>query len=116
MSYVMCYAAAVPTTQKDAYVAHARQAADVFKEHGATRVVECWGDMVPPGTMTSFPRAVQAGDDETVVIGWQEWPDKATHDANITAAMNDPRLRDIGDMPFDGKRMIFAGFEVMLDL
>ena len=59
--------------------------------------------------------ASQPYEDETVVIGWQEWPDKATHEANIQAAMQDPRLTGM-DMPFDGKRMIFAGFEVMLDL
>lgn len=116
MSYVMAYAAPVPTEKKEAYLAHARAAAEVFKEHGATRVVECWGDMVPPGQTTSFPLAVKAGDDETVVIGWQEWPDKATHEANIQNAMSDPRLQGMGEMPFDGKRMIFAGFETVLDL
>ncbi len=116
MSYVMCYAAAVPNANRDAYAKHSAKAAEVFKDHGATRVVECWGDMVPPGQATSFPLAVQAKDDETVVVGWQEWPDKATHDANIQNAMQDPRLQDMGEMPFDGKRMIFAGFDVLLDI
>jgi uncharacterized protein YbaA (DUF1428 family) len=116
MGYVMAYAAAVPTVNKAAYEAHSRTAAAVFKDHGAMRVVECWGDMLPPGELTSFPLAVKAGADETVVIGWQEWPDKATHDANIENAMSDPRLRDMGDMPFDGKRLIFGGFETVLDI
>ena len=116
MPYVMAYAAPVTTNNKDAYAAHSKSAAEVFRSHGATRIVECWGDMVPPGETTSFPLAVQAAADETVVMGWQEWPDKATHDANIQAAMSDPRLRDMGEMPFDGKRMIFAGFEVIHDL
>ncbi len=116
MSYVMAYAAAVPTARKTDYQRHSTLAAQVFKEHGATRVVECWGEMVPPGETTSFPLAVKAGEDETVVMGWQEWPDKAAHDAKIQGAMSDPRLREMGEMPFDGKRMIFAGFEVMLDL
>jgi len=116
MSYVMCYVAAVPTAKKAEYEKHASAAAGVFREHGATRVVECWGDMVPPGEMTSFPLAVQAKDDETVVVGWQEWPDKATHEANFQNAMKDPRLAGMSDTPMDGKRMIFAGFDVVLDI
>ncbi len=116
MSYVMAYAAAVPTGKKAAYAEHSKFAAEIFKSHGATRVVECWGDMVPPGEVTSFPLAVKAGEDETVVMGWQEWPDKATHDANIQNAMGDARFKEMGPMPFDGKRMIFAGFETLLDL
>jgi uncharacterized protein YbaA (DUF1428 family) len=116
MAYVMCYAAAVPNAKKGDYQTHAKRAAKVFKKHGATRVVECWGDMVPPGEMTSFPLAVKAKDDETVVIGWQEWPDKASHDANFQKAMEDPDFGDMSEMPFDGKRMIFAGFEMLVDI
>lgn len=116
MTYVMCYAAAVPTAKKDEYEKHSRLAAEIFKDHGATRVVECWGDMVPPGKLTSFPLAVKAEADETVVIGWQEWPDKATHDANMQNAMKDERFRKMEAMPFDGKRMIFAGLDMILDL
>ena len=116
MAYVMSYVAAVPTGNKDAYAKHAAFAAQIFKDHGATRIVECWGDQVPPGEVTSFPRAVAAKDDETVVMGWQDWPDKATHDANMPKAMQDPRFQDMSGMPFDGKRMIFAGFETVLDL
>lgn len=116
MTYVMCYAAAVPTANREAYAEHAAHAAAIFKEHGATRVVECWGEAVPAGEVTSFPLAVKAGPDETVVIGWQEWPDKATHDANMQKAMQDPRFREMSDMPFDGKRLIYAGFEVLRDI
>ena len=116
MPYVMCYAAAVPTAKKAEYQKHAAHAANVFKAHGATRIVECWGDMVPPGEMTSFPLAVKAADDETVVIGWQEWPDKATREANFQNAMKDPNFGDMSDMPMDGKRMIFAGFDVVVDV
>ena len=116
MAYVMAYAAAVPNAKREEYQRHSAFAAAIFKEHGASRVVECWGDMVPPGETTSFPLAVQAKEDETVVMGWQEWPDKATHDAKMQNAMQDPRFREMGEMPFDGKRMIFAGFEVLLDL
>lgn len=115
MTYIMAYVAAVPTARRAEYEKLSHTAAAIFKEHGATRVVECWGDQVPPGKLTSFPLAVQAGEDETVAFGWQEWPDKATHDANAQNAMNDERLRDL-DMPFDGKRMIFASFDVLLDI
>jgi uncharacterized protein YbaA (DUF1428 family) len=116
MAYVMCYAGAVPTAKKDDYHKHSKRAAEVFKKHGALRVVECWGDMVPPGKVTSFPLAVKAKDDETVVIGWQEWPDKPTHDANFQKAMEDPDFGDMSAMPIDGKRMIFAGFEMLVDI
>ena len=116
MAYVMCYVGAVPTAKKAEYEAHASKAAGVFKEFGATRIVECWGSMVPPGETTSFPLAVQAKDDETVVMGWQEWPDKETHEANFQQAMQDPRLSGMRDTPVDGKRLIFAGFDVVLDI
>ncbi|MDH3666820.1 MAG: DUF1428 domain-containing protein [Paracoccaceae bacterium] len=116
MAYIMSYVAAVPTDKKDAYSKHAALAAQIFKDHGATRVVECWGDEVPPGEVTSFPRAVQARDDETVVMGWQEWPDKATHDAGMPQAMQDSRFQSVREVPFDGKRLIFAGFQKLLDI
>ena len=116
MSFVMAYVAAVQTDKKDDYLKHATLAAEVFKEYGATRVVEAWGDAVPPGEITSFPLAVKAEDGETVVMGWQEWPDKATQEENMPKAMQDPRLSVLRDMPMDGKRMIFAGFETLLDI
>ena len=116
MTYVMAYAAAVPTANRDAYQAHAARAAEAFKAHGATRIVESWGVSVPTGDVTSFPLAVKAKEDETVVLGWQEWPDKASCDAGFEKAMQDPAMRNMGDMPFDGKRMIFAGFDMLLDV
>ncbi len=116
MPYVMSYIAAVKTDRKDEYLEKASTAAAVFREHGATRVVECWGHEVPAGKITSFPQAVKAEEDETVVMGWQEWPDKATHDENMPKAMQDPRLSVMHDMPMDGKRLIFAGFETLLDI
>ena len=116
MAYVMSYVGAVPTTKKADYQAHAARMADVFKTHGATRIVECWGNMVPPGEVTSFPLAVQAGPDETVVFGWQEWPDKATHETGMKAAMSDPAMGNMGEVPINGKTMIFAGFDVLTDV
>ena len=114
--YVMSFVAAVPNDQKDAYIAHCRVAAEIFKDHGALRVVELWGAMVPDGAKTSFPLAVAAKENETVVTGWQEWPNKATCDANMEKAMSGPRLADMGAMPFDGARMIYGGFDTLVDV
>ena len=114
MSYVDGFVAAVPTSAREAYLEHARLAAAVFKDNGATRVTECWGDDVPEGKLTSFPMAVKREAGETVVFAWIEWPSKAVRDAAMKKAMDDPRLRDT-KMPFDGQRMIYGGFELVLD-
>lgn len=112
----MSFVAAVPTAKKDAYIAHSTAAAAIFKECGATRVVEAWGEMILPGEVTSFPMAVQAQQGETVVTGWQEWPDAATAHACMESMESDPRFAALGDLPFDGKRMIFGGFDAIVDL
>jgi len=70
MTYVDGFVCAVPTVNKEKYLAHAKLVAGVFKEHGALQVVECWGDDVPDGKVTSFPMAVQRKEDETVVFSW----------------------------------------------
>ena len=114
--YVMSFVAAVPTAQKDAYLAHCKVAAEIFKSHGALRVVELRGSMVPDGVATSYPLAVAAKEGETVVTGWQEWPDKETCDANMEKAMSDPRLAEMGALPFDGTRMIYGGFDTLVDV
>ena len=116
MNYIDGLVAAVPTKNKDLYKAHARQAAAVFKEHGAIRLVECWGDDVPEGKLTSFPMAVQCKPDETVVFSWILWPSKESRDKGIKKVMSDERLHpDSNPMPFDGKRMIYGGFEMLVD-
>jgi uncharacterized protein YbaA (DUF1428 family) len=115
MSYVDGFVVPVPAGKKEAYRAAAAKAQQVFKEHGATRVVECWGDDVPDGKVTDFKGSVKATGDEVVVFSWVEWPDKATRDAGQKKVMEDPRMQDMSDMPFDGQRMIWGGFEVMLD-
>lgn len=117
MPYVDGFVMAVPTANKQAFIDHANLGDPVFLEYGATRVLECWGDDVPDGTLTDFPRAVQAKADETVVFSWIEWPDKATRDAGMAAAMNDPRLSSGSNpMPFDGKRLIYGGFMPIVEL
>jgi uncharacterized protein YbaA (DUF1428 family) len=114
MTYVDGYVCAVPTANKDSYLKHATTALPLFKEFGALTVVECWGDDVPDGKVTSLPMAVQKKADETVVFSWVTWPDKATRDDGWKKMMEDPRMKNM-DMPFDGQRMIFGGFETILE-
>ena len=116
MAYVDGFVAAVPTSHREAFVIHATVAAEVFIEHGALSVRECWGDDVPKGKVTSFPMAVQCREDETVVFSWIVWPDRATRDAGMSAAMSDPRLDPSANpMPFDGQRVIYGGFEMVFE-
>src|SRR5262252_1676900 len=105
MSYIDGFVAAVPSAKRDTYKMHAEKAAVVFKEHGALKVVECWGDDVPDGKVTSFPMAVKCREDETVVFSWILWPSKEVRDKGMKAVMEDERLKNMGEMPFDGKRM-----------
>lgn len=117
MSYVDGFVMAVPTAKEEAFRAHAEAAAHIFKEHGALAVVECWGDDVPDGEVTSFPMAVKRQDDETVVFSWILWPSRAVRDAGMQQAMADPRLQpDTNPMPFDGKRLIYGGFRPIVEV
>lgn len=115
MAYVDGFVAGAPVANKEAYRKHAAEAAELFKEFGATRVVECWGDDVPPGKLTDFSKAVQAKEDEVVIFAWIEYPSKAVRDAAHEKMMSDPRMAALGEMPFDGKRMIFGGFSPIVD-
>ena len=115
MPYIEGFVAAVPTVNKEAYRKHAQEAGAYFKKLGATRLVECWGDDVPKGALTDFYKATQAKDDETPVFSWVEYPDKATRDAANARMRADPRMEEMGkDMPFDGMRMIYGGFETLV--
>jgi uncharacterized protein YbaA (DUF1428 family) len=116
MTYVDGFVAAVPSINKDKFRKHAEDAAVVFKEYGALKVIECWGDDVPQGTLTSFPMAVKCQDDETVVFSWIVWPSRQVRDQGMAKVMADPRVQpDKNPMPFDGKRVIFGGFEVLVE-
>ena len=114
MTYVEGFLTPVPVANRDAYAAHANEAADLFHKLGATRLVEAWGDDVPDGKTNDLKQAVQARPDEAVLFSWIEYPDKATRDAANQALTSDPAMMNM-DMPFDGKRMIFAGFEAIVD-
>ena len=112
MTYIDGFVAAVPRANKQAYIAHAREAAELFKEWGALRIVETWSDEVPEGKQTDFMKAVAAKPDEAIVFSWVEYPDKATRDAAGQKMMSDPRMQAM-KMPFDGARMIYGGFEAL---
>lgn len=115
MSYIDGFVIACPRANKARFIEHAKLGDSVFMDLGALRVVECWGDDVPEGTINSMHTAVLRKDDETVVFSWITWPDKATRNAGMAAMMDDPRMSpERNPMPFDGKRMIFGGFEAIV--
>lgn len=116
MPYVDGFVLAVPKANIEAYKEIARQAGDIWMEYGALSYVECVGDDVPYGELTSFPRAVQAKDDEVVVFSWITYESRAKRDEINAKVMADPRLKGPDQMPFDGKRMIYGGFESFLAL
>ncbi|GAB1268100.1 DUF1428 domain-containing protein [Aurantivibrio infirmus] len=120
MSYIDGFVIPVPEANKQKFIDHANMADNMFIEYGAIRVLECWGDDVPDGKVTDFRRAVQAKEDEAVVFSWIEWPDKNTRDKAMEQMMNednpDPRLDPSKNpVPFDGKRMIYAGFAPLVE-
>jgi uncharacterized protein YbaA (DUF1428 family) len=116
MKYIDGFVAAVPTANREIYRRYSEKVAVIFKEHGALRLVECWGDDVPEGKQTSFPMAVKRQEDETVVFSWITWPSRTARDEGMKKVMADPRLQpDKNPMPFDGKRLIYGGFEVLVE-
>lgn len=116
MPYVDGMVAAVPTANREKYQALSATIGEIFRSNGALSYVECWGDDVPEGKLTSFPLAVQCKLDETVVFSWVTWPSREARDAGMKATMSDPRMQANKDMPFDGQRMIFGGFEAIVEL
>lgn len=118
MPYVDGYVIAVPRKNKAKYIQLAKESAIVFKDHGALSIVENWADDVPAGEITSLPLAVQCKEDEDVVFSWIVWPSREARDAGNKAAMEDSRFQDWSPdtMPFDGKRMIYGGFDTIVEL
>ena len=112
-NYVEGFVVAVPTANRETYRQVAADAARLFRKHGALSLVECWGDDVPEGKLTSLPMAVKLKPDETVVFSWIVWPSKAARDKGNAAVMADPDAPK--QLPFDGQRMIFGGFTVLVD-
>jgi uncharacterized protein YbaA (DUF1428 family) len=117
MKYVDGFVIPVPKKKLADYRRLARLAGKVWKEHGALEYVECVAEDVKPGTLTSFPQAVMLKRSETVVFSWITYRSRAHRDRVLAKVMKDPRLAKVMDpkkMPFDGKRMFWGGFEVLV--
>ena len=105
----------VPEGKADAYRELATKMAKVFRQHGATRVLEAMSDDVPKGEVTDFYRAVKAEDGEKIVFSFIEWPNKETRDKAWQKIMADETMKPEGEMPFAGQRMFWGGFEPIVD-
>jgi uncharacterized protein YbaA (DUF1428 family) len=117
MTCIQGFICAVPTANRTAFIEHARSAVAGFRDHGVVAASECWGDDVPAGEVTSFPLAVKATPDETVVFAWLVWPSKSVLDRVMQGPLDDPRLSpETNPLPFDGKRVVFGAFEPVLEL
>jgi uncharacterized protein YbaA (DUF1428 family) len=114
MGYVDGVLVAVPEGSKQAYADFALKAAELFRDHGASRVIDAWADDVPDGKVTDFRRAVKAEAGEAVIFSWVEWPSKEVRDAGWETVMQDSRMAGL-EMPFDGKRMVYGGFTPLID-
>ena len=114
--YVDGFVLPLPKAKLAAYKKFSENAGKVWKEHGALEYIECIADDVKPGKVTSFPQAVKLEPDEAVVFSWIVYNTREDRDRINAAVMKDPRLADMNPktMPFDGKRMFFGGFKVLL--
>lgn len=115
MAYIDGFVVPILPGKREAYIALAKQAASVFLDHGALQVVETLADDVKHGKVTDFYRAVAAEEGETVNFSWILWPSKAARDEGMAKVMADDRMKPDSDMPFDMQRMIFGGFEIVVD-
>ncbi|MGL4488790.1 MAG: DUF1428 domain-containing protein [Rhizobiaceae bacterium] len=117
MAYMDVFVSAVKTENRQAWLDHAKHFDQLFKDAGALEIMECWGDDVPEGTLTSFTMAVKREPDETVTVGWIKWTSKEARDAAWAKLMQLPEMQPGAmEMPYDGKRMIFGGFDVALEM
>jgi uncharacterized protein YbaA (DUF1428 family) len=119
MSYVDGFLVPVPKRKVQAYKRMSRKAGRIWREYGALDYVECLADDVKPGKWTSFPQAVKLKAGETVVFSWIVYKSRRDRDRINAKVMKDKRLASMMDpknMPFDGKRMMWGGFKVVVDL
>ncbi len=115
MSYIDGFVCPVKPGRKADYIAMAEMAAPLFLEYGALRVVETWNEDLMVGKTNDFRSAVIAEDGEDIVFSWIEWPDKATRNSGWEKIMADPRMKGPDDNPMAGARMIWGGFDAILD-
>ena len=115
MTYIDGIICPVKPGRKADYLAVAAQSSALLLEYGALRVVESWNDDVKPGKANDMRTAVLAEDGEDVAFSWVEWPDKATRNAGWGRLMSDARMKMPEDNPMAGARMIYGGFDIILD-
>ena len=116
MRFVDALVAAVPTRAKHDFVQHAERSTEIFIRHGAVDVVWCWGVDVTEGERTSFPRAVECGADETVVMAWVIWPSADARAQGMARAFGDPNMQpNVNPLPYDGPRAIYGTFEALVE-
>ena len=115
MTFIEGFLTPCPTANKDTYIEHAKEAVPLFQRLGGTRFIEAWGEDVPDGKLNDLKKAVELKEDETVLFSWIEYPDRATRDAANAKMGEEFDPSKMGEMPFDGKRMIYSGFEVISD-
>jgi uncharacterized protein YbaA (DUF1428 family) len=112
--YVDAYVMPVPKSKVDGYKAFSKKIGTFVKKHGALEYMDCIADDVKPGKQTSFPQAVQLGNDETVMLSWAVYKSREDRDKAMQAMRDDPAFKDMGKtMPIDGKRMFMGGFKVL---
>lgn len=109
--YINGYVLGVPEDKKAVYVEVAEVFAEVAKEYGAIEIFENWEVEVPDGEHTDYRKAIKALPNEKIVFSWVIWPDRETGAAAHKGMWEDPRMKEVSDLPIDGKRMIMGGFE-----
>ena len=119
MSYVDGFVLPLPKKNLEAYKKMSKKCGAIWREYGALQYRECIADDVKPGKLTSFPQSVNLEAEETVIFSWIVYESRAHRDEVNDKVMKDPRISDMMDpatLPFDGKRMIYGGFEMLVDL
>ncbi len=119
MPYVDGFVIPLPKKSIEAYKDISSKCGAIWREHGALEFRECIGEDVKPGKLTSFPQSVNLEPDEIVVFSWIVYESRAQRDAVNDKVMKDPRMAEMMKpeaMPFDGKRMIYGGFDMLVDL
>lgn len=119
MPYVDGFILPLPKANRETYKEIATRCGAIWREHGALEFRECIAEDVKPGKLTSFPQSVNLGDDETVVFSWIVYESRAHRDEVNDKVMRDPRMADMmkpESMVFDGKRMVYGGFEMIVDI
>lgn len=114
--YIDGFLVPCPVKNKEAYRKMAADAWPFFERHGAVSMFECWQDDLPDGKLTSMASAVQKEPDEAVLFSWVGWPSKEAREKGQAAMMADPEMVAPPEMPFSGARMVYGGFEVIVDV